>query len=107
MQPINNNTPPYVRSTGETITFWLLWLLLSLPVFYGFLLFSEMSGLNLLILPIFAQLALHAYSAWLFFDKNQSFSKTLMWLLGGTGVLYMLFIGGCFVALLSNTNNIR
>jgi hypothetical protein len=100
MQQINPNTPPYTRSTGETITFWLLWVLLLIPLIFGILLISNTTGGGILVLPIIAQIAIHAYSVWLFFNKSQTYSKSLMWLLIGTGIIWMLFVGGCFVMLM-------
>ena len=96
MQQINNNTPPYVRSTGETITFWLFWVLFLVPLIVAIALVGNSNGIGLLAVAIIAQIAIHIYSAWLFFNKKQPFSKALIWLLIGTGLIYMLFVGGCF-----------
>ena len=104
MQQINNNTPPYVRSTGETITFWLLWVLFLVPLIFAIFLVLDIDGFGLLALATIAQIAIHSYSAWLFFNKQQPFSKALIWLLIGTGLIYMLFVGGCFVAISGGLN---
>jgi heme/copper-type cytochrome/quinol oxidase subunit 4 len=107
MQQINNNVPPYTRSTGETIAFWLLWVLFLIPLIFAILLLSDTNGLSILLIPIIVQIAIHAYSAWLFLNKQQAYSKSLMWLLGGTGIIYMIFIGGCFVAVFGLSGNMR
>ena len=104
MQQINNYTPPYVRSTGETITFWLLWVLFLPPLIFATFLVFDTNGLGLLAAAIVAQIAIHIYSAGLFFTKQQPFSNALIWLLIGTGVIYMLFVGGCFVAISGGLN---
>lgn len=99
MTPLNPNTPPYTRSTGETITFCLLWVLLLIPLIFGILLISDTNGGGILLLPVIAQTTIHIYSAWLFVNKQQIFSKSLVWLLAGTGSIYMLLFGGCVVML--------
>ena len=99
-----NNT--YTRSTGEKLTFWLLWILLLIPLIITILLALDANDMfgALLLIPILAQILIHTFAAWLFFNTNKPFSSSLLWLLGATSLIFMLLVGGCFVAVFGYSN---
>lgn len=90
------------RTTVEKVIFWLLWIVLLLPAIVLLIGIGGRLGVGvLLLLPVVIQLGIHGISLKWFLDEGKSFSKSMLMLLGGTGVLYFLALGSCVVMLMS------
>lgn len=90
----------YVRSTNDHIAFWILWGLLLLPVLF-LLLMIVGGGFSIIALLPLAQLVIHGMALKWFLDMTKPMSKSLLMLLGGTGVLYFLGLGSCVIMLMT------
>lgn len=89
------STPPvYLRSTSDQVAFWLLWVLLLIPAIF-LLLMTMGGGLSVILLALVPQLFIHGFSLKWFLDSSKPFSKAMLLLLGGTGLLYFLAFSGC------------
>lgn len=97
-QPQNDSPTHVSRTTGEKIAFWILWSILLTP---ALILWGEGFEGILLSLP---QVAIHVVSV-LFFLSTQPFSKVMLILLGGTGLLYFLAFGSCVAIVFFSMGN--
>lgn len=97
-QPTNTPTH-YIRSTSDHVAFWVLWVLFLIPVIF-LLMMTIGGGVSIILLPLLAQLAIHGIALKWFLDSSKPVSKSLLMLLGGTGALYFLILGGCVVMLM-------
>ncbi|HPY39997.1 MAG TPA: hypothetical protein PLM98_05730 [Thiolinea sp.] len=86
----------YTRSNSDKIAFWILWVLLLLPVIWLIMMVIG-SGFSLMWLPLVAQIAVHGLALKWFLDLSKPMSKVLLMLLGGTGLLYFLAFSGCVI----------
>jgi hypothetical protein len=86
------------RTAAETVVFWGVWVLTLMPSVY-FLFISVMYQEALLAPLILLQFGLHAIAMRHFLNKQQVFSTALLWLIGGTCIIYILFISGFFIIL--------
>ncbi|MFZ1386961.1 MAG: hypothetical protein WBP46_20520 [Thiolinea sp.] len=99
MVDTNNAPANYVRSTGQQIAFWILWILLLIPLI-TFLLMIVGGGIDTLItLAVLLQMLIHGFALKWFLEPNKPFSKVMLMLLGGTGALYFLVLGSCAIML--------
>ena len=90
--------PIYPRTAAETWVFWIVWLLTLIPSIY-FLFISVMYQEVLLAPLILLQFGLHTIAMRHFLNKQQVLSTALLWLIGGTCIIYILFISGFFIIL--------
>lgn len=98
-EQLQNDSPAHVsRTTGEKIAFWILWSILLTP---ALILWGQGSMGILLSLP---QVAIHVLSV-VFFLSTRPFSKVMLVLLGGTGLLYFLAFGSCVAILFFGMGN--
>lgn len=86
----------YLRSTSDYVAFWLLWVILLLPVMMLIMMVID-SGVSIVLLPLLAQLVIHGIALTWFLDRRKPSSKALLMLLGGTGLLYFLAFSGCVI----------
>ncbi len=86
------------RTVGQHVIFWLLWGILIIP---AIILLTGFGQLELwMLLPVLMQLVIHGISLQWFLDTAKPFSKSMLMLLGGTGLLYFLALGSCVVLLM-------
>lgn len=88
----------YTRSNNDKIVFWILWVLLLLPVIWLIMMVIG-SGFSLMLLLLVAQIAVHGIALKWFLDLSKPMSKVSLMLLGGTGLLYFLAFSGCVIML--------
>lgn len=86
------------RTTGQKVIFWLLWGILLVP---PILLILGAGADLILYVPLLIQLTIHGMALKWFLDTMKPFSKSMLMLLGGTGLLYFLALGSCVVLLMS------
>lgn len=87
------------RTVGQKVIFWLLWVVLLVPAIMLLITVGEF-GL-LAFLPVLIQLAIHGVALKWFLDTAKPFSRSMLMLLGGTGLMYFLALGSCVVLLMS------
>lgn len=89
---------PEARTVGQNVIFWLLWGTLIIP---AIILLIGIGQFELwVLLPVLVQLTIHGISLQWFLDTAKPFSKSMLMLLGGTGLLYFLALGSCVVLLM-------
>lgn len=86
------------RTVGQKVIFWLLWGTLIIPAIILLIGIGQL-GL-LLLLPVLIQFTVHGMALKWFLDTAKPFSKSMLMLLGGTGLLYFLALGSCVVLLM-------
>lgn len=93
-------SPVEPRTVGQKVIFWLLWVILLTPVII-LLVATLTDSMGILLLPALIQAAIHGVSLKWFLDTAKPFSKSMLMLLGGTGLMYFLALGSCVVILMS------
>ena len=86
----------YRRTVAETLVFWLIWVLTLIPI--GYFLFLSVMFEELLLLPfILLQLGLHGIAIKHFLNTQHRFFTSMLWLVGGTCIVYILFLAVFFL----------
>jgi hypothetical protein len=90
----------YPRTTAETLVFWTIAVFTLIPT--GYFLFLSIMFEELLVLPfILLQLGVNSIALTRFLNTKTLFSTSLLWLIGGTCIIYALFITGFFIILVT------
>lgn len=99
---MSEHSPPdsqaITRYTGQKILFWLLWVMLLIPALILMINAAELG--SIVLLPVILQSIIHGFSLKWFLDADKPFSKSMLMLLGATGLMYFLIFGSCVVLLM-------